>query len=109
VADTLREIVGRSHHGEGGDPRCRTGKPSWGEVEPNFDEIDPRDPSKWGDEQWAEFEAKTRHNIAFVVREGQLGEVDPADGLVFDPVKPAPDDPPDEYWWSRGSRCRRDD
>jgi hypothetical protein len=45
-------------------------------VEPDYDEIDPADPGEWGDAQWAEFAAKTRHNVAFVVREGELCEVD---------------------------------
>jgi hypothetical protein len=55
-------------------------------VEPGYDEIDPADLGEWGEAQWAEFEAKTRRNVAFVVRDGRLNEITPADGITFDPV-----------------------
>lgn len=58
-------------------------------AEPTFDEIDPRRPNEWGEERWAEFEARIRHNFAFVVREGRLREVGPADGTMFEPVQPS--------------------
>ncbi|GIG86208.1 hypothetical protein [Plantactinospora endophytica] len=55
-------------------------------VPPEYDEIDPADLGDWGDAQWSEFRARTRHNVAYVVRGGELVEVDPADGLSFAPV-----------------------
>jgi hypothetical protein len=62
-------------------------------VEPEYDEVHPADPDEWGEAEWAEFHARTRHHVAFVVRGGRLEEVDPADGIVFEPVDPA--DPAD--------------
>ncbi|MGX7670363.1 hypothetical protein [Plantactinospora sp. DSM 117369] len=58
---------------------------------PDYDEIDAADPGEWGDAQWTEYHARTRHNVAYVVRNGEVVEVDPADGLSFAPV-----DGPDE-------------
>ncbi|GAA3778723.1 hypothetical protein GCM10022225_78430 [Plantactinospora mayteni] len=55
-------------------------------VSPDYDEIDTADLGEWGEAQWAEFQARTRHNVAYRVRDGQLVEVDPADGLTFAPV-----------------------
>jgi hypothetical protein len=55
-------------------------------VEPGYDEIDPRDPGEWGDDEWSRFAAMTHHNIVFLVRDGELHEVGPADGSTFDPV-----------------------
>lgn len=60
-------------------------------VQPGYDEIDAADPGEWSDARWAEFHARIRHKVAYVVRGGELVEVDPADGLSFAPV-----DGPDE-------------
>ncbi|MGA8116100.1 MAG: hypothetical protein WCA46_20770 [Actinocatenispora sp.] len=49
--------------------------------QPGYDEVDPdTDPSEWGDAQWARFASLVRYDVAYVVRDGELHEVDPADG-----------------------------
>ncbi|GAB3970754.1 hypothetical protein V1634_22390 [Plantactinospora veratri] len=58
-------------------------------VHPEYHEIDPADPGDWGDAQWAEFHARIRHDVAYVLRDGELVEVDPADGVRFAPVDAA--------------------
>jgi hypothetical protein len=54
-------------------------------TEPEFTDIGPS-PDTWTDEQWAEFEARTRHNFVYVVHDGQRDEVGPADGTAFAPI-----------------------
>ena len=59
-------------------------------TEPEFHDIGPGHPHTWSDEQWAEFEARTRHNFVYVVHDGQRDEVGPADGTAFAPIHPCP-------------------
>jgi hypothetical protein len=55
-------------------------------TEPDYDEIGSGHPDTWSDGQWAEFEARTRRNFVYVVRDGRLQEVGPADGTAFAPI-----------------------
>jgi hypothetical protein len=57
-------------------------------TEPEYHEIGTGHPDTWSDEQLAEFEARTRHNFVYVVRDGELQEVGPADGTAFAPIRP---------------------
>ncbi|MEE6257933.1 hypothetical protein [Plantactinospora sonchi] len=56
------------------------------QAEPEYDDLDPAPLEEWGDAQWAEYAARTRHNVTFRVRAGGASEVEPTDGLRFDPV-----------------------
>lgn len=57
-------------------------------TQPRWGEISTEHPDDWTDEQRAEFEARTRRNHVFAVRDGRLDEVGPADGTAFTPITP---------------------
>jgi hypothetical protein len=46
---------------------------------PRYEEIAPGDPYYWTDEQKAEFDARTRRDFVYLVRDGRLHEVGPAE------------------------------
>lgn len=48
-------------------------------TQPDYSEIAPGHPDTWTDEQVAEFDARTRHNYVYLVRDGKLHEVGPAE------------------------------
>src|SRR5688572_14017013 len=56
-------------------------------VQPEYGDVDPADLDDWGDAQWTRFAALTRRNVAFRVLDGEVREVDPADGITFDPIQ----------------------
>ncbi|WP_460491982.1 hypothetical protein [Dactylosporangium cerinum] len=55
-------------------------------TEPDYAEYPRTHRDDWTDEQRADFAARTRHNFVYLVRDGQLQEVGPADGTSFDPI-----------------------
>ena len=59
-------------------------------TEPDRDEYPRTHWDDWTDEQRADFAARTRHNFVYLVRDGQLHEVGPADGTSFDPIPAGP-------------------
>ncbi|MET7970869.1 hypothetical protein [Micromonospora sp. NPDC005305] len=55
-------------------------------TEPNHAEYPRTHLDDWTDGQRADFAARTRHNFVYLVRDGRLHEVGPADGTSFDPI-----------------------
>lgn len=57
-------------------------------VAPLYDEIDPTDPDDWGQAQFAEYAARIRHHVVYLVRDDRRHDLGDADGLGFAPVSP---------------------
>ncbi|MET8833568.1 hypothetical protein ABZV78_06605 [Micromonospora sp. NPDC004540] len=55
-------------------------------TEPDHAEYPRTHRDDWTDEQRADFAARTRHNFVYLVRDGRLHEVGPADGTSFEPI-----------------------
>ncbi|WP_328460288.1 hypothetical protein OHA21_29415 [Actinoplanes sp. NBC_00393] len=57
-------------------------------TRPDYYTFDELPPQEWGTDVWDRFAAATRHNYAYVIRDGAAQEIGPAAESGFDPIEP---------------------